>query len=622
MAGRTLGAFFALLTPLGHVIGALVDALRRGKAQLRSDLRADPYLSYILLGATLLASFWIWHRLPNFATRDERWRVLDPIQPVGHFLQDPSFDSIRDGVTYWRSYGGTFYLYGLVLLPVLAFLLLAGESSAVVEMATYSIDDLRDDWLAVPGWVWMAVVLPARLVNVLFAVGSVYVVYRIGTRVLDRATGRLGAVLTSLTWGLLVLAHEAGEDVPALFFFLLAVFLAIEYVESGARRTFFLGCLCGGLAAGFKLNAGTAALVLGAAHLTRARRADAPVWRAFLQPRLLLGGMAIGVVAILASYPQVLVGAPVEVSERVGRGIESKGEIHSWLTAPGWWWTLRGLLHGLGLPLALASVGGFVGALGWVHESSRVGDLARFSVVVFGTVLLVYSQWQYVRTHHLLVTFPLLVLLVAIGARRFADHRPRVARVLVAALVISTAAYAVAGDLGYAAQGRDHAARFLADDAAPDDTVEVYTRDPQDIGVPHGIDLSRPPVPEGMTNVTDRCPDYVVLGQHRALLYTAPESHSARSDVFDHGGAGETVDALLAGEVTGYEVAARFGRQPRYRTDRPPRPAWWELLRVGVQPRTIQYGDPQDLGVYQYTVVVERTGPCGDGTDGATSLAG
>jgi hypothetical protein len=92
--------------------------------------------------------------------------------------------------------------------------------------------------------------------------------------------------------------------------------------------------------------------------------------------------------------------------------------------------------------------------------------------------------------------------------------------------------------------------------------------------------------------------------------------------VFDHGGAGETVDALLAGEVTGYEVAARFGRQPRYRTDRPPRPAWWELLRVGVQPRTIQYGDPQDLGVYQYTVVVERTGPCGDGTDGAASLAG
>ncbi|MDY7082669.1 MAG: hypothetical protein SXQ77_09750, partial [Halobacteria archaeon] len=36
------------------------------------------------------------------------------------------------------------------------------------------------------------------------------------------------------------------------------------------------------------------------------------------------------------------------------------------------------------------------------------------ALVGVGVVLLVFSLWSYVRTHHLLPTFPLLVLLVVI----------------------------------------------------------------------------------------------------------------------------------------------------------------------------------------------------------------
>lgn len=594
---------------------ALLGALRRGKAQVLADLRTDPYLPYILLFAAVLGSFFIWHRLPNFATRDERWRILDPLQPVGRFVETPSLGSVREGITYWRSYGGTFYVYGLVLVPLVVFLLATGESGALVDLSYYSINDLRADWQQVPGWVWTAAILPARLVNVLFFVGSVYVVYRIGTEVRDRQTGRLAALLTALTWGLVVLAHEAGEDVPAVFFFLLAMYLALQYVASGSRRTFYLGCLCGGLAAGFKFNAGVSALVLGAAHLTYARRTEG-AWRdAFFEWRFLLTGMAVGAAAIAFSYPQMLVAAPVEFGERVGRGVQAKGDPHSWLLKPSWWWISRGFLNGLGVPLSFASVAGVLGALIWSRESSREGDLARLSLLAVGVMLLVYSQWAYVRTHHLVLTFPLLILLVAVGAGRLREHRETIAVVLTAVLVLSTGAYTVVGDLGYAAQGRDQATAWLEANAEQGDTVEIYVRDPQETVVPHGIDMDKPPVPGAMPSVLGRCPEFIVLENHRSLLYLASANHSDRADRFDDRGAGEYVRDLLAEDTYPYEIAGTFGPRPRYLDGKPRRAAWWRLVRAGVQPRVPQYGDPQDLGVYQYTIVLERTGSCDETVD-------
>ncbi|MFD1586908.1 ArnT family glycosyltransferase [Halorientalis brevis] len=591
----------------------------RAKSQVLDDLRADPQLRYLLLFAAVLAGFWLWHRLPNFATRDERWRVLDPIQPVGFLLEDFRIESIRDGVTYWRSYGGTFYLYGLVFVPIVAFLIGTGDSSVLVEMGNYAIGDLWGDWQAVPGWVWTATVLAARVVNVLFAVGSVYVIYRLGTTVRDRATGRLAALLLSLTWGLLVLAHEAGEDVPALFFFLLAVYLAVEYVETGSRRTFFWGCLFGGFATGLKFNAGVSALVLGVAYLSHARQTDASWRETLVQPRFLVTGAAIGAVTIGLSYPQLLVFAPEYIGGRLSRGVASKGDPHGWLVQPSWWWLVRGYLNGLGLPFAVASVGGVLGSLAWARESSRVGDLSRLSLIALGVTLLVYSRWAYVRTHHLLLTFPLLALLVAVGSRRLQDRRPRVATVLVGLLLVSTGAYAIGGDLGYAAQGRDQATQWLDNHAPPNATIETYARDPQDAAVPHDRTVVKPPVPEELPALTSRCPDYVVLNYHRSLLFLAPESYGMRAGSLSDPTGKEYVRDLLDEDEYPYETAGKFGRRPRFLDGKPPRDPWWRLLRVGVQPRTIQYGDPQDMGVDQYTIVLERSGACEKSTSSGTS---
>jgi 4-amino-4-deoxy-L-arabinose transferase-like glycosyltransferase len=70
-------------------------------------------------------------------------------------------------------------------------------------------------WLRTPAWIWTYSVLPVRLANVAMAVGSVYVSYRIGTTMRDRATGRLAAALLTVTWGFLILAHEGVSSAAA-----------------------------------------------------------------------------------------------------------------------------------------------------------------------------------------------------------------------------------------------------------------------------------------------------------------------------------------------------------------------------------------------------------------------
>jgi len=600
------------------------DDLRAAGNRVRDDLRADPYLVYILLLAAVLAAFWIWHRLPNFATRDERWRVVDPVEAFAALREEVSYGSLRDGVTYWRSYGATFYLVALALVPVLVAVLWTGQVEGFAEMGRHNSKNFWEHWLGTPAWIWSASVLAVRLVNVVLAVGCVYLVYRIGAAMRDRATGRLAALLLTLTWGLLVLAHEAGEDVPALFAFLLSFYLAFAYLQSGETRVFYWGCLAGGAASALKLSAGVSALVLGLAFFLRARRQPGS-WREHVwRPRFLLVGVGIGLATILLGYPSFVVGDPANVGGRISRGVANKGEPHGWRVQPSWWWILRGYLHGLGLPLAVASLGGVLATVPRLRERSRTADGLVLALFVTGFYLLVFSRWSYVRTHHLLVTFPMLAVVVATAAERLREHRPQVGRVAVALLLVTSGAYAVGGDLAYASQPRDQTAAWIADRAGPNTTVETYVRDPQEAGVPHDVTVyypwdrdmrvrgvvRKPGIHEWTLAVEERCPDYIVLNYHKELLYLASDDWGKRAERLSDAELEGYFSDLLANETYPYTVAKRFGRAPRFLDGKGRRTTWQAMLHVGLRPRTIQYGDPQDMGVDQYSVVVERTGEC------------
>jgi hypothetical protein len=602
--------------------GVIRESLRRVRRQVADDLAADPYLPYLLLLAAFVASFWFWHRVPAFATRDERWRIVDPMVAVGAFAEDPSFESFKRGVRFWRPFGATFYLYGIVLIPVFVVAFATGELAPLARIPARFGTDPWTLWYGTPRWIWTWGILLARLVNAAFAVGCVYVTYRIGTEMRDRATGRIAAVLLTFTWGLLVLAHEVGEDVPALLFFLLVVYLGLRYAQTGEAVTFLGASAAGGAAIAFKLTAAVSVILVVVAYLLRVRNAG-PGWReALVRPGLFVGGGVLGAVVIFLGFPTVLTHGVDVLLERIVRGTTGKTEPHNYIVAPTWWWLLRGYLNGLGLPLFVAAVGAVGASVPLLRERSPEADGLLLSFVGLGTFLLLYARWAYVRTHHLLPTFPLLVLVIAIVAARLLDWSRSLARPLIAVLVLSSALYAGVGTLGYATQPRDEATAWLATNAGPNATVETYSHDPQEAAVPHGMTVYRPShqsATEGdelsrhewTVRIEERCPDYVELNYYYAFYQLAPDSHSARAERVSRHRLEGYFSSLVRGDEYPYDVVAEFGPRPEFMqdsgssVDRLP-----ELLRVGIVPRSIQYGDPQDFGVDQYTMILERTGRC------------
>lgn len=183
--------------------------------------------------------------------------------------------------------------------------------------------------------------------------------------------------------------------------------------------------------------------------------------------------------------------------------------------------------------------------------------------------------------------------------------------------------YAGSGDLYYTSQPRDEATEWLAANAPENATMEVYEYSLQEVALLYGMDLSRYGTrdkssgekvtrAEWMRNLPERCPKYIQL-TYRDLLRLDPYNVSRRSRHY------KSVPRqaayfrdLLTEDMYPYTVAAEFGPQPRFFAPQPPSQIFPpELLRVGLIPWSMKYGDEQDIGaIEQYTVILERTTHC------------
>ena len=585
-------------------MGALRTLLARGVGTVAADLREDRRVRYLLVGAALLCGFWFWHRVPSFATRDEHSRLLDVLVAYGSVAADPSIESLQQGVAWGRvPFGATFYLFGLAVLPVVLLAVLLGQLEVLTTFAAPSAEfGYFPSWQAAPAWFWTGALVMVRLVNVLLAIGCVYLTYRVGRVVWGRTAGHLAGLLLTLTFGFLTIAHEGGEDMPALFFVLLALYLLVRYVQAGRRWRFFSASVAGGAAIAFKLTAAPVVALVLAAHVLRARRAD-DSWRALARPTLLVPGALLGAVAIAVGFPTLLVGGVDAVAWRLLENPGARASHPTGPDAPVWWWFLRGYFSGMSLPLFLGAVAG-IGATLLRVGRRRAAPGTVLVLTGFALWVGLFAGWHDFRVHHLLPTFPLLALLLAGTLVRFHGRRPSLARPVVAALLVTSGLYAAVGVGGYAAMPRDDAATWLDANAEDGDTVEVYRRHIQDTAVPHGVDVNHVYGREGGGEEVDPCPEFIQLG-YRDLLYLDRDTYYRNDDArFSY------VRGLLAGEYN-YEIAAEFGTRPPGFVPRRPTPgSFLDLLRNGVVPQTDQYADEQELAANQYTLVLERTGEC------------
>lgn len=585
-------------------MGALRSLLARGVGVVAADLRGDRRLRYLLLGATLLCGFWFWHRLPNVATRDEHSRLLDVLVAYGSVAADPSVESLQRGVVWGRvPFGATFYLFGLAVLPVVLLTLLLGHPETLAAFADPDPEfGFYPVWEATPAWFWTGALAAVRLVNVLLAVGCVYLTYRVGRVVWGRTAGQLAGLLLTLTFGFLTIAHEGGEDMPALLFVLVTLYLLVRYVQAGARWRFFAASAAGGVAIAFKLTAAPVVALVLTAHLLRARRAT-DTWGTLAQPALVVPGALLGALAIALGFPTLLVGGVDPVAQRILENPGARATQPTGPDAPVWWWFLRGYLSGMSLPLFLAAAAGVGATAIRVGRGRANGGTV---LVLTGLVLWVglFAGWHDFRVHHLLPTFPLLAVLLAGTLLRLRERRPSLARPAVAALLVTGGLYAAVGVGGYAAMPRDNAVAWLEEHGDDGDTVEVYRRHLQDTAVPHGMAVNHVYGVERGGEEVDRCPEFIQLG-YRDLLYLDRGTYYRNSDArFSY------IRGLLAGEYN-YAVAAEFGtRPPGFVPERPTPGSAVDLLRHGVVPQTDQYADEQELAANQYTLVLERTGGC------------
>ena len=585
--------------------------LGRVRAQVADDIRSDPYLPFIVVLAVVLCSFWFWHRIPNFATRDEKSRLLDAMVPMGRTVADPSIETLQRSVEWSRvPFGPTLYLFGLALLPVLLVSVLTGDLSAFTSLGYPDPEfGFYPAWHATPEWIWTWSLVFVRLFNAAFAVGAVYLTYRLGTALRDRATARLAALILTFTFGFLTIAHEGGEDMPALFFFLLALYLIVRYVRTGDGTTFLAASAAGGAAIAFKLTAGPIVFLIGIAYLLRARRADSEWYRALYQPWLVVGGGLFGLIAILVGYPTFLVGGVDLFLARIFEQSAARGTNTTGPTAPTWWWFLRGYFSALGLPLFLMALVGVAASLESVRDRATSTAALLLTVVPLLIYLGLFSGWHDFRVHHLLPTFPLVALLLAVSLRRLRERNPSVGTPVVALLLVTTGIYAGVGVGSYASMPRDQATEWLRNNADENATMEVYRRDFQDAAVPHDMRINHLFGPE-----TDRedaaivgCPEYIQLG-YRDLLYLKNGTYYRNGE-----DQREYFRELLSGEYD-YRIVEEFGpRPPEFVPDRPTPGSLTDLFHVGLVPQTDQFADEQELAENQYTVILRREGECGYG---------
>ncbi len=112
--------------------------------------------------------------------------------------------------------------------------------------------------------------IPNRIVIVLFALLSIYMVYKIAREIKNPETGLLAASLLALLPVHVMHSHFVTTDVPCVAFVLLSFFYSLRIIDSNETKNYILAAVFGGMAASIKYNGGMVVFCMIMAHWIRA----------------------------------------------------------------------------------------------------------------------------------------------------------------------------------------------------------------------------------------------------------------------------------------------------------------------------------------------------------------
>jgi hypothetical protein len=282
----------------------------------------------------------------------------------------------------------------------------------------------------------------------------------------------------------------------------------------------------------------------------------------------------LGVVTIYVGIPNLLLRGPEWLIE--SRIIGGQASKTAGAGIPIGYSAAVAYLNGLGLPL---TIGVTTGVLATVRRITLEREYIRGELILLvglSVYLGVYfGLWREFRTHHVLLSLPLLTLIFGRWLSMYYETDRSIARIILVVLLVTTALYAGAGLYQFTNDPRDEAADWLESEADPDATVAVFSNSPAHEGLVHGrpidhyqfgraADFPGDAYTDWLIATPDREPEYILLTDIRG------------SDRYSQRAAFE--ERLLNGDRYGYVVAAEFGERPNTQS------RMSELLVAGIVP--------------------------------------
>lgn len=253
-------------------------------------------------------------------------------------------------------------------------------------------------------------VILGRSLTVLLSVGTVFLVYWIGTKMFNRRVGTIASLFLIFSHVHNKISHYMVPDSPMIFFFMLA-FLFIWYIyEKGDKKFYILAGLFAGLAMATKYGGQILFLPLLLAHVFRIVDRKQPVKDIFLSLPLFLSGIFfvlgffLGCPYCFLDYPAFWKGFAWQ-----SQHLYVEGHFGSSTAQPAWLFYLQhGFRENIGLLTQFLALGGVI--YGLVKHRKKDILLLSTPLVLFFIV----GGWKAMAVRYLLPITPFLILIAGV----------------------------------------------------------------------------------------------------------------------------------------------------------------------------------------------------------------
>lgn len=286
------------------------------------------------------------------------------------------------------------------------------------------------------------VILPGRLAMFAFAMGTVALTFRLGSRLFGPAAGLAAAALLAFNPVHITYSQIIRSDMMACLFMLLGLIAAHRILHEGAVRHYLWAALWMALALATKWPFGLGVLPVILAGFIRARREGAAIsWEVV---RLALFA-TVSLALLLAISPFLVLDFATVQRDLLGEAQQHHLGATGGSALENAWWYLRGpLFEGLGLAGLVLTLVGM-----WMIRRSG-GAVILLPLIAAWMVLiciqtLVWERWA-------LPLMPLLVLCAGFAAVRLADLARAKIQGRIAALAAAASIIVLAGPLLFVGQ--------------------------------------------------------------------------------------------------------------------------------------------------------------------------